>query len=693
MRLFCLFVALFLASAALQAQDYERRDIDLDLFIQELFQAQDDDVNYEDLYESLFQYYRNPLNLNTANKEELSSLYVLSETQVNAFFAYRNTYGKLLSIYELQAVPTLDLQTIYKLLPFVTVQDFGINADRRSLFNRIAGEDNNALYLRYERTLQERRGFSARGEGRDTTRYLGSPDKFYARYRVSHIRDFSLGFTAEKDAGEQFVWDPATRRYGIDFFSAHFQVYNKGVFKTIALGDYQLQMGQGLVLASGFGAGKGSETINTLRRSHLGIRPYTSVLEANFFRGAATTLQLGKFDVTGFFSSRRVDANLNFVLDSLGANSEVFFGAERITGFHRTINEIANKGTLRKNDYGGNIAYTSHSQNLKLGVTALNTVYNVPLQRTQRDYNQFDFNGKSNLILGAHYSYNWRNFNFFGETARSQSGGIGTVNGFMASLSPKVDFGMVYRNFDRNFHSLYGNGFSEGSRNINERGLYYGIKIRPFSKWEINGYYDRFSFPWLRYQVDAPSGGYEYLGRITFRPSRQVVLYSQYRVENKGKNYPGNTTNIDYVEQAERVNYLFNIDYNSGQILSLRSRVQFNTYQLGKESSGYMVWQDVNFDFGRTRVSTRYSIFDTDNWDTRQYAFEKDVLYAFSIPAFYGRGTRVYVLLQQKFTRKIDFWIKYAVTQYRDRNEIGTGLEAISGNTASTIRAQIRYKF
>ncbi|RYG24212.1 MAG: helix-hairpin-helix domain-containing protein, partial [Chitinophagaceae bacterium] len=255
MRRILLITAMFLASAALKAQDFERREIDLDLFVQELFQLQDEDLNYEDLYESLFQYYRNPLNLNTASKEELSSLYVLSETQVNAFYAYVAANGKLLSIYELQAIPTFDLQTINRLLPFVTVEDFGINADRRTLFNRISGEDNNALFLRYERGLEEKRGFSAPGEDRDTTRYAGSPDKLYARYRVSHIRDFSLGFTAEKDAGEKLTWDPKTRRYGADFFSAHFQLYNKGIFKAIAIGDYNLQIGQGLILSSGFSAG------------------------------------------------------------------------------------------------------------------------------------------------------------------------------------------------------------------------------------------------------------------------------------------------------------------------------------------------------------------------------------------------------------------------------------------------------
>ena len=54
------------------AQEYTRRPPDLDRFTQELFaEIQSDDVPYEDLYETLLQYYQTPINLNTATREEL----------------------------------------------------------------------------------------------------------------------------------------------------------------------------------------------------------------------------------------------------------------------------------------------------------------------------------------------------------------------------------------------------------------------------------------------------------------------------------------------------------------------------------------------------------------------------------------------------------------------------------------------
>ena len=690
MRRLLLLLYSLLLCLPLQAQDYQRRTFDFDLFVQELFAQQEDDtVPYEDLYETLFQYYQQPIDLNNTTPEELASLYILSRPQIMAFFEHLKQNGKLLSIYELQSIAGFDLPTIYQLIYFVRVSDAGLNADQRPLWQRIVGEDNNALIFRYERTLQQRRGFTPS----TSSRYLGSPDKLFMRYRVSHTRDYSFGITAEKDAGEQFIWDAPTRRYGFDYYTAHLQLYNKGRFKTIALGDYQLQFGQGLLLSSGYSVGKGSETINTISRANLGIRPYSSVLESSFFRGAAVTYSLSNsLTATGFYSNKRVDANLQTVADTL---SDVdVFAAVQLSGFHRTPTELANKHAVREQISGGNISFQSRDKAFAAGITALATHYSAAMQKTGAPYQRFEFGGTTNYNLGAHYSYTWQNVYLFGETAASKSGGLGTVNGFMANLSNRVELAMLYRHYDRHFHSFYGNAFGEGTRNSNESGLYTGIKIKPFPKWEITAYYDRFRFPWLRYRVDAPSHGDEYLLRLYYRPNRQTSLYAQVRHESKGLNAPNNTTALDYVAQAERRHYLLYYDFAPSQVVSLKSRVQFSSFtHENPTTTGYLIAQDINFNFRSFRLSTRYAIFDTDNYENRQYTFERDVLYAFSIPAFFGRGTRIYGLLQLRPLPRMDLWVKYGLTHYRNQNTIGSGLETIAGPRRSDVKAQVRYRF
>ncbi|CAA9237439.1 MAG: hypothetical protein AVDCRST_MAG95-1282, partial [uncultured Adhaeribacter sp.] len=359
------------------AQDIPRTTFNPEIFAQDLLAQPDNaDLNYEDIYENLLQFYQHPLNLNQATREELEALFILSPAQVGSFLQYRAQNGPLVSIYELQAIPDWDVATIFKLVPFVTAPEGNILTQLKPFWLRLQQEQNQYLMLRYDRALRRKKGFTApdtSSTGRIATRYRGSPDKVLLRYRNSHSRDYSVGFTAEKDAGEQLSWDTRTHRYGFDFYSAHLQLFNKGNFKNIALGDYQLQFGQGLLLGAGFFTGKGSETITTIRRSSLGIRPYTSVLEAAFLRGAAFTYVYRRhWELTGFYSAKKLDGNLTGTLDSIdNATEEATFSAIQATGFHRTPTEIANKHRIGERVYGGNITYRPRGQHLIIGFTAM----------------------------------------------------------------------------------------------------------------------------------------------------------------------------------------------------------------------------------------------------------------------------------------------------------------------------------
>ena len=85
----------------------------LEKLADEIFPIQDLDLNYEELYENLAQLLTSPLNLNQATSEELRSLFVLSETQIEELIHYRQAQGFLLSIYELQSIPAFDHQRFW----------------------------------------------------------------------------------------------------------------------------------------------------------------------------------------------------------------------------------------------------------------------------------------------------------------------------------------------------------------------------------------------------------------------------------------------------------------------------------------------------------------------------------------------------------------------------------------------------
>ena len=291
-------VTLTSTSINLTGQDYPRMDYSLEKLADDIFPIQDLDLNYEELYENLAQLLTNPIDLNRASAEELRSILVLRESQVVEFIRYRQEHGSLLSIYELQAIPGFDLDLIYKIIPFTFIRDpkesFGKNIVRR-----IVEEKNNYLIFRYERTLEDKKGYLP--ETDSASHYAGSPNKLYSRFRINHTGDFSIGFTVEKDPGENFSWNPQQKKYGFDYNSVHAQVLNKGRIKNLIVGDFQAQFGQGLLLGGGFGMGKGAEAITTIRRSNLGFIPYTSLNEFGYFRGAAiTTTLLKNLTLSGF---------------------------------------------------------------------------------------------------------------------------------------------------------------------------------------------------------------------------------------------------------------------------------------------------------------------------------------------------------------------------------------------------------
>ena len=679
--------ALLLFSLAAVAQAPPRPDIDIDRFVRELFPIPSEDINYNDLFESLFQLYTNPRDLNTVTRDELAAMYILSQEQLEAFFKYRSELGPFLSLYELQAIPTFDLYTIRRLLPFVTLQTRQLSF-RESLQN----PTQNFLILRTERLLETQRGFTAI-DTTSRTRYAGDPYQTYLRYRYSRLGAYSFGLTAEKDAGEVYAWRPDRQVYGADFTSFHAQIMNRGRLKNLILGDFQMQAGQGLVMAAGFALGKGTETILTTYRSTLGLRPYTSVLEAGFFRGAAATVALQKnLDVTVFASATRRDASLS---DTPEDPDGLVVSSLLIAGLHRTPTEREKQGIIPEKNLGFHALYTFDKQRGKLGITALYTHYGTRLLRSDALYNQFEFRGKENLTIGLHGDYHWKNLHFFGEGARSQSGGLGGVGGLIAALSKSLDFTVLLRHYDRDFHTFYGNSFTEGTRPINESGTYWGIRYSPSRRWQFSGFYDRFRFPWLKFQVNAPSEGNDRLLHVRFTPNKRFTAFAMFHEEQKQRNLPGNTAPLPEVTTTARRTAVVQAEYDMPLRFAVRTRIQGGdfTYKGTSRSQGITLVQDLTWRLPRLELSGRVAFFATDNYDSRQYVYEKDVLYAFSLPAYYDRGTRHYVMLRYALSKNMRVWLRWSQSRFSNTELISSGLNEIQGNTRSEVKAQVMYQF
>jgi hypothetical protein len=88
----------------------------------------------------------------------------------------------------------------------------------------------------------------------------------------------------------------------------------------------------------------------------------------------------------------------------------------------------------------------------------------------------------------------------------------------------------------------------------------------------------------------------------------------------------------------------------------------------------------------------RYALFYTDDYSSRLFAYEHDVLYAASMPAYYGKGFRVYVLARYSPLHWLDTWFRFSLTTYSDRNTISSGPDEIIGNKLPEVKFQLRFK-
>ncbi len=656
-------------------------DISIENILESIAESQSEDFDYTELFEMLNKYHKNPIDLNNTDKNQLKELAFLNPIQIENLLTHIALNGKLLDIHELQSIDGFDLETIRILLNFASISSFSGFRNLNLANLRKHGEHD--ILIRYGRVLQQQNGFAiAASENR--SRYLGSPDRMFIRYRFNFQNNIQFSLNAEKDAGEHF-WNGYPQAKGPDFISGSLYIKDLHLFKKIAIGDYALQFGQGLTLWSGLSFGKGAD-IFSVAKQDLGLRPYTSVNEFSFFRGISTQINLGRFDFTPFISYQKLDASTTL------NDAKVEIRSLQETGLHRTSSEIDNKNRISQLVYGGNIQY--NHRNLSLGFTAYHSTYGNKFAQADALYNQFAFTGKQLLNTGFHYSKTWNNLYFFGEFAHSQGSGKAFINGAIASLTPQISLLIFHRNYDKNYHSFFNQAISENTDAVNEKGLYSGIQFKSGRKYEFSFYADMFKFPWLKFRVDAPSTGHEILGQFNYTPNKQTRFTLGYKFEEKEQNSLVGITNA--LEKYSKQNFRIETQYQVSKQFILRNRAEVVQFKRHSQSAsyGFLAYQDVRYAPLNTKFSgnIRLALFDTESFDTRIYAYENDVLYSFSIPGFQNKGTRFYINGRYKIKRGLDAWLKYSITKYNDTETVGSGLDAIDGNLRSEIKIQLRYQ-
>ncbi len=687
-RLCATFYILFIFNITFSQQQFNI--IAIENVIEEISEDAVDQADYTTLLEDLWYYYENPVNLNSCSYEDLVKLHFLTDYQIMSLMEYVNTSGPLTSVYELQYVYGYNEKLARYLEHFITIGPAGITNEIQP--GEMLQHGRHDFFITGSKCLQERAGFipvhdSVLSQDPDKSRYLGDPYKLRAKYTYQYHDRIMFSMQAEKDPGEEFFKGNNTA--GFDFYSGYLQINDFGALKNLTIGDYYLQFGQGLTLFSGLAFGKSAYSTDVVKRI-TGIRRFSSADENAFFRGIATTLKWKTFDISLFFSKKKVDANLNVATD----DGEDEFSSFQESGFHRTPLETADKKSISEMAAGTNIIYKA--ERLRIGGTLVRYAFGGTVNPSDKPYHLYDFRGSSLLNAGIDYRYRLKDLELFGEIAYGYDNWA-FLNGIILQAGELTSFTLLYRNYNRGFYAYRNNPFSEYASKNNEQGVYLGTTFYPLKYFKVTAYYDVFKSPWLRYNVNAPSAGRDYLVHVDFTPGRYTEIYLRYQSETKSRNKNDDASAVPVVEDYTISKARFHASYHLSRTINFRNRLEYNTLKNedGSKESGWYLSHDVGYAAHKLPVSCwiRFAVFTCESYDTRIYAYENTVPFSFSVPFFYNKGIRSYSMIKCSLNKYLTIWFRYGITKYHDQDAIGSGLDKINGNIVSDVDMMFRLKF
>lgn len=640
--------------------------------------------SWEFLVEELSDRHAHPFNLNAVTRSQLETLPFLSPQQIENILAYLYTYAPVESLSELQLVEGLDYETRAMLALFVYVGEFKEQTVPLRWKN-LKKYGKHELTTRVDIPFYYRKGYY-RYPPEILTRYpnrqyLGGRFAHSVRYQYRYAHRIAAGLVMENDAGEPF-FNNGNRGY--DYYSYYLLMHDIGCMQTVALGNYRLNFGQGLVMNTQFSLGKQSILTNIYSRNK-GIKKHASSNESDYFRGMAAAFKWGYIGITGFYSFREQDATLD----------EGSITSLKTDGYHRTPLEISKKNNIHNQLMGANLSYDSPS--LHLGLTGVYTVFNRPL-KPLRDYQYYDPHGRQFTSVGIDYRWDLHRLSFIGETAVSGNGALATLNAVTYRFSPALSLLLLQRYYAKDYEGIYARSFEEGGRVRNEDGLYLGMEALLGDRLKAMAYIDCFHFPFQKYRISFPNTkGVETFAQLTGKAGKTIDWILRYRFKNKGRDFTMKDDSRRGLAAHNKHAAKFQLRWQpmSKYLLKTTFDYIYSSFPTTGNEQGYQLSQACTLTSSSKRWQCESGIgyFHTDSYDTRIYTYEHGMLYTFSFPSFYGKGLHGYLWGRYDINNTLTVLVKYVHTRYFDRDHISSGTQEIEGCRKQDLFLQFRMRF
>ncbi len=388
------------------------------------------------------------------------------------------------------------------------------------------------------------------------------------------------------------------------------------------------------------------------------IRPYTSADENNFFRGGAAEFSLKKLGLILFYSHKRIDASIQASSDSSAFFVENFYK----TGLHNTLSLNDKKDAVAETSYGINLSFNFKS--LKVGLCWSENRFLLPVKTDKSNAEDlYKFEGNRNQIYSLYYNSLINRILLFGELSLNNPQNLALVQGVTLRPSDRLILNILYRNYASGFVSFHGNGPGNTSSTSNEQGISGNFIFEAAKHLFISAGCDISNYPWLKYRCSFPSLTKKEEIRIKYLPFENLSFDLSYNFRYSMLDNPLEN-GIARVEEVKTRTI-------KGQAKFTLNNVTFALradYKVAdpSDSKGMLLLHDIIYRFRQVPVTLwfRYCIFNTDNWDSRLYTYENDLLYSFSIPALSGEGSRSYIMVKWEIGDIAELRFKYGLTSY-----------------------------
>ena len=694
-------------------------------------------VSMEEAYEHLNELAQQPLDVNVATLEELMQIPGLDQNQINDILEYIHRYGRMRSIEELAMIESIDLNLRNYLECFLVAEDeaakpwYAKGQLRQSLRRVRQSLVTTARVPTYYRAGDQRApSHTFMGDNRYAGKYLGDPVSHSLRYSLRAGENVTFNLSGGKSAGEPFFGEH--NRWGYDRYAFNLRVTHVGRLDQIIFGHFRGQFGLGLVLNNNFTLGK-QGMLAAVGRRLTAFSPHSSVGDSKHFQGAAAMVSLSdRIQMAAFFSYRMIDATLN-------ADSTI--STILTSGYHRTALEMGKKNNSAMMTTGTHLSY--ERRRWGVGVSAIYSLLNREInptysktgkQNPSQLYRLHYPRGKCFWNFSADYHYRWRELRLNGETAIDKDFHLATINSMTWRTSLRTPWRTprhspehtpertpehspehtperapttltlmaVQRYYTYQYNALFGSSFSDGGSVKNESGLYIGARWDITPSIVIEGYTDIAYFPWYKYLVSSSSYSWDNSITGTWNKNSCWSFSLRYRIKMKqrDKTTKNETNEKKGTEGTKEKALLTKYDHRlrllaiyNKEKWSLRTQVEGCSLSFDETTKGYIIAQSASYKPTSTlEIYANAAWFNTDDYDSRLYSYERGVRYSFGSTSYYGKGIHAALMLKYKPLYRLTLQGKVGHTRYFDRETIGTAERMIFSSHYTDIELQVGVK-